>query len=91
MNHYLETDYFYCDHISSSDMSDIKNFTINDPRGQGLVRYLQNDALNEELTNNARTYIVRDKNDNMIVGYYSLKTGFMADNERRVFFWKNSF
>ncbi len=61
MKHYLETKYFYCDHISLSDMVDIENFVIDDPRGFGLVRYLQKDALNDENTNNARTYIVRDK------------------------------
>ena len=91
MSHYLETDYFYCNHISESDLIDIKNFIIDEPRGYGLVRYLQNEALKDEKSNNARTYIVRDKKDNMIVGYYSLKAGFMADNERRLFLGKRIF
>ena len=28
MSHYLETDYFYCNHISESDLIDIKNFIV---------------------------------------------------------------
>jgi hypothetical protein len=72
-------------------MKDIMQFTASNENGRGLIRYLQKDALKEETNDLARTYIIRDKRDDFIVGYFTLKAGFVAVNERRLFLAKRTF
>ncbi|MBO5609859.1 MAG: hypothetical protein J5929_05790 [Eubacterium sp.] len=77
--------YYEISHISVDDLEDISNFTVKRDyktgrkRGYGLVLYLQKAALFEEEFNLARTYIIRDKETNMIAGYFSLKTGLVTE------------
>lgn len=39
----LQNDLFYCNHlgVSENDERDILSFTVKDPNGEGLVRYLR--------------------------------------------------
>ena len=45
---------FYCTHIQRSDKADIRKFQILDPRGEGLLNYIRDDALDEEVAGRAR-------------------------------------
>lgn len=89
-NSILENELFYCEHITDSQQiqNEIKLFTVKENTGYGLVRYLQNHALSDERNGEMRTYLVRDKRSNDIVGYFSLKAGMVSINERRRFFHK---
>ena len=78
-NNRMESGAFYCLPISHQDIDDIQKFVvINRKKAYGLERYLKDYALSDESAGLSRTYIVRDINDNMIVGYFSLKAGFIA-------------
>lgn len=90
-NHYLNSEIFYCDHISEKDIGEIQSFEASNQNGEGLVHYIKQFALNDERNNYARTYIVRDNIDDSIVGYYSLKAGFIAENEKKRLFIKRTF
>ena len=90
-NHYLSSELFYCDHISENDIDELREFESSNKYGEGLIYYIKHIALIDENNNYARTYIVRDNIDNSIVGYYSLKAGFIAENERKRFFKKRTF
>ena len=81
----LENNVSYCCHISSSDMEEIYHFARANKNGEGLVVYLKEYALQDEETNMARTYIVRWKENNEIVGYFSLKSGLMVLQEGSLF------
>lgn len=84
----LENELFYCEHISDSSKvrKEIESFTVNKESGYGLVRYLKEYAIEDEKTGEMRTYLVRDKVTNEIVGYFSLKAGMISINERRKLF-----
>ncbi len=86
----LENELFYCEHISYSDKtrSELKKFTVKEKTGYGLVNYLQNFALEDERLGEMRTYIVRDRQTDELVGYFSLKAGMVSINEKRIIFHK---
>ena len=79
----LQNDLFYCNHLgaSDSDVRDIMEFTVKDPEGRGLVRYLQHYAFPEEDFGTMRTYVVRDNFSSEMVGYFSVKAGLISVNE----------
>ena len=69
---------------SEQDLSDIEDFTIDNPNGQGLANYLKSYACEDELSNQMRTYIVRLKGTKECVGYFSLKAGLISCNEAEI-------
>lgn len=79
----LQNDLFYCNHlgVSENDERDILSFTVKDPNGKGLVRYLRYLAFPEEEAGTMRTYIVRDNFSSELVGYFSVKAGLISINE----------
>lgn len=79
----LQNDLFYCNHlgVSENDEKDILNFSVMDPNGYGLVRYLRFMAFAEENAGTMRTYMVRDNFSSELVGYFSLKAGLISVNE----------
>ena len=79
----LQNELFFCNHLgaSESDYRDIQNFTVRDPRGLGLLRYIQTFAIPDENDGVMRTYIVRDNASYEMVGYFSLKAGLISHNE----------
>lgn len=79
----LRNNIFYCDHIGASerDIQDIQEFSVKDVRGEGLVNYLKNYALEDEALKRMRTYLVRTNNTSELVGYFSLKAGLISFNE----------
>ena len=84
----LENELFYCEHILASDTNRqaIQNFSVKKKTGIGLVRYLQNYAIADEEAGEMRTYLVKDKATEEIVGYFSLKAGMISINENGSFF-----
>ena len=79
----LQNDLFYCNHlgVSENDERDILSFSVKDPNGEGLVRYLRYMAFPEEEAGTMRTYIVRDNFSSELVGYFSVKAGLISVNE----------
>ena len=79
----LENEVFCVYHINDSHLNDedLKNFAVKHKEGQGLVDYLIFYSGVEEQLGLMRTYIVRDKNTNEFVGYFSLKAGMVSYHE----------
>ena len=79
----LQNDLFYCNHLGASenDERDIKDFTVIDSNGEGLISYLRYLAFPDEDSGTMRTYIVRDIYSSELVGYFSLKAGLISVNE----------
>lgn len=79
----LRNSAFYCDHldISGKDALDIQKFSVKDERGNGLVDYIKNFALDDEIQGVMRTYLVRADENSELVGYFSLKAGLVSFNE----------
>ena len=69
--------------MDGRDERDIGGFTPVDERGAGLVRYLQTQALPDEVRGTMRTYLVRDTLTDGLVGYFSLKAGLVSNDEER--------
>lgn len=84
----LQNDLFYCNHLGMSDQDeqDIKNFTVRDKKGAGLLEYIRYYAFPEEDAGIMRTYMVRDNRTSELVGYFSLKAGLISLNEREEVF-----
>lgn len=82
----LQTEILYCKHIgeSENDERDIKNFSVRDAKGKGLINYLKRSAFSDERSGSMRTYIVRDTATDEMVGYFSLKAGLISYNEHDV-------
>ncbi len=74
----LSTELYSVHHLTQEDTSIIKTFRIDNPKGKGLELYLQEMAIEEENSNNARTYLVKDILSNEIVVYFTLKTGLIT-------------
>lgn len=77
---------FFCEHLKDckEHRSLIANFMTTKKKGMGLVTYIKNYALDEELNATSRTYLVRDVANGELVGYFSLKAGSITVNEK----WK---
>lgn len=76
----LSTCRFRYEHIfaSSKNLELIKNFKVAKSSGKGLEFYLKENAAIEEKTKANRTYLVKDKLNDEIAGYFSLRTGLFT-------------
>ena len=79
----LRNELFSCCHLGESvrDEYDIKNFSVKDPTGLGLVNYIQYYAFSDEDEGNMRSYVIRDIRSGELAGYFSLKAGLISLNE----------
>lgn len=84
----LENDAFYCEQILDTDKNIelIQSFCILKDTGKGLEYYLKYMAINDEKTHQASTYLVKDRETQELVGYFSLKASTVAANVRKSFF-----
>lgn len=84
----LQNELFYCEHLldNPQNVELIKEFQIKQNTGHGLEVYLKQYSVIEEEEHSARTYIVKDNITHEIVGYFSLKAGMIAANERKTLF-----
>lgn len=68
----------------------LNSFFIRRNSGEGLEKYLKDRAMIEEELDEARTYLIIDKETEEIVAYFTLKAGMVSINER-VFLFKRDF
>lgn len=74
---FIENEIFYCEPLLANEenLRLIQKFHVAAETGLGLEMYLKKFAVSDELTHEARTYLVKDNVTNEMVGYFSLKTG----------------
>lgn len=84
----IENEIFYCEPLleNEENMQLIQKFRIATETGLGLEQYLKKQAVSDEISHEARTYLVKDNVTNEIVGYFSLKTGMVASRKKWNFF-----
>lgn len=75
----IEDENFYIGHLSDSSedkrlISDFK--ALNGAKG--LENYLKYQAMDDEKSRKARTYLVKDKLPNELAGYFSLRSGLIT-------------
>lgn len=87
-----ENELFYYEHLldSTENLELIKSFYVKEKYGKGLESYLKKNAYNDEIRDEARTYLVKDKKTKELVGYFSLKAGMTSFNEKN-FLFKSEF
>ena len=71
---------FYCEHLLEREINEflIQNFTVKNPKGDNLVRYLKYFAAQSESVNENRTYLIKDKSTDEIAGYFALRNGLFT-------------
>lgn len=84
----LENEIFYCEPLLAEEdnIQQIQKFHVATETGLGLEVYLKRYAVPEEMSHEARTYLVKDNITKEIVGYFSLKTGTVAARKKGRFF-----
>jgi len=70
----LNDGYFSIEHLAKE--TDLSLFECK--KGKGLEHYLKNMALQDEINNVSRTYIIRSVDNDEIVAYFSLRTGLIT-------------
>lgn len=71
---------FTYEHLNSSPVNEIliQDFSIKNPAGQNLARFLKELAPHNESTNADRTYLIKDKVTKEIVGFFALRNGLFG-------------
>lgn len=87
-NRLIENEIFYCEPLMASEenLRQIQKFHVAADTGLGLELYLKKHAVSDEISHEARTYLVKDNSTDEIVGYFSLKTGMVATRRKWSFF-----
>ena len=87
-NKLINNEIFYCEPLLANEenLRLIQKFHVAAETGLGLEIYLKKYAVSDELSHEARTYLVKDNMTNEIVGYFSLKTGMVASRKKWSFF-----
>jgi len=87
-NKLISDEIFYCEPLLADEenLRLIQKFHVAAETGLGLEMYLKRHAVSDELSHEARTYLVKDNVTNEIVGYFSLKTGMVASRKKWSFF-----
>lgn len=76
----LSTPRFRYEHLFASikNLEQINNFKVSKNSGKGLEIYLKENSVTEEKNKSNRTYLVKDKVSDEIVGYFSLRSGLFT-------------
>ncbi len=84
----IENEIFYCEPLMASEenLYLMQKFHVAAETGLGLELYLKKYAVSDEISHEARTYLVKDNVTNEMVGYFSLKTGMVASRKKWNFF-----
>lgn len=84
----IDNEIFYCEPLLANEenLRLIQKFHVAAETGLGLEIYLKKYAVSDELSHEARTYLVKDNMTNEMVGYFSLKTGMVASRKKWSFF-----
>ena len=70
----LNNELFSIEHLTQD--TDVSTFIVS--KGKGLEYYLKSTAKDDELDGVSRTYIIRRMDSNIIVAYFSLRTGLIT-------------
>lgn len=83
----LEDELFYCIHLTEDidTVRCIENFSVKYPNAKNLEYYLKEQSSFDEKHGYARTYLVKEKNTNEIVCYFTLKAGMVSTNQHNFF------
>lgn len=83
-NKLIDNELFYCEPLLADEKNLylIQKFHVAAETGLGLEMYLKRQAVADELSHEARTYLVKDNMTDEIVGNFSLKTGMVASRKR---------
>ena len=75
----LDNSIFACYHLELSveTNNDINSFQTDTLNGKGVLEYLQQNAIKEENSNFARTYLVYDKFTDELAAFFTLKAGMV--------------
>lgn len=86
-NKLINNEIFYCEPFlaNKANIEAVQKFHVAKETGLGLEMYLKQYAASDELSHEARTYLVKDNVTDEIVGYFSLKTGMVASRKKRGF------
>lgn len=86
-NKFIDNELFYCEALLASEenLQLIQKFHVAEGTGLGLELYLKKYAVSDEISHEARTYLVKDNLTNEIVGYFSLKTGTVASRKSGIY------
>ena len=87
-NKLIENEIFYCEPLMANEenLRLVQKFHVAAETGLGLELYLKKHAVSDEMSHEARTYLVKDNVTDEIVGYFSLKTGMVASRKKWSFF-----
>lgn len=87
-NRLIENEIFYCEPLMADEenLRLVQKFHVAAETGLGLELYLKKYAVSDEMSHEARTYLVKDNVTDEIVGYFSLKTGMVASRKKWSFF-----
>lgn len=74
----ISDEIYYCEPLLASEenLHNIQKFHVAEETGLGLEIYLKKYAVSDELSHEARTYLVKDNATNEIVGYFFTKDGY---------------
>lgn len=80
----IENEIFYCEPLLANEenLQMIQKFHVSAETGLGLEMYLKRNAISDELSHEARTYLVKDNVTDELVGYFSSKTGMVAARKK---------
>lgn len=83
-NKLINNEIFYCEPFlaNKANIEAVQKFHVAKETGLGLEMYLKQYAVSDELSHEARTYLVKDNVTDEIVGYFSLKTGMVASRKK---------
>lgn len=83
----IKNEKFYYEHILDSLINKelIKDFRVIHGNAKGLEGFLKYDAIEDEESNDNRTYLVKDKETEELVAYFSLRTGLITIGEDKDF------
>lgn len=83
-NKLIENEIFYCEPLMASkeNLRLVQKFHVAAETGLGLELYLKKYAVSDEMSHEARTYLVKDNVTDELVGYFSLKTGMVASRKK---------
>lgn len=86
-NKLIDNEIFYCEPLLAKEenLRLIQKFHVAEETGLGLEMYLKRYAVSDELSHEARTYLIRDNVTDEIVGFFSLKAGMVASRKKRSF------
>ena len=79
---------YFCKRISKDDYDDLQDFAVRvrNQYGYALQAFIQEQALSEDDKRLNNTFIVRNIQTLEVVAYFSLRSGMISANERRVQF-----